>query len=76
MDLRRLPEPDIHGNYWFGKPGGAGPAILTLVSVAAVRGKYIVSLGSGGMVWDGGKLSLFPTPIDALEELRRRMGAK
>jgi hypothetical protein len=76
MDLRRLPEPDCHGNYWFGEPGGAGPAILTLVSVPAVRGKYVLSLGSKGMVWEGARLAIFATPAEALKELRRRMGAK
>ena len=71
MDLRRLPERNAHGNYWFGDPGGVAPAIL-----AAKGGGYLVSLGSRGMVWDGGRLMIFPTPVDALKELRRRMGVK
>lgn len=76
MDLRKLPEPDIHGNYWFGEPGGKGPAILTMVSIPDVRGKYIVSLGEKGMLWEGKMLALFANPEAALKELRKRLGGK
>lgn len=59
-----------------GNQGGKGPAILTMVSIPDVRGKYIVSLGEKGMLWEGKMLALFANPEAALKELRKRLGGK
>jgi hypothetical protein len=75
-DLTRLPVPDEGGIYWFGKPGlTETPAIFPFRSneLAKNRGKFFVSLGQRGLVFEGPYLRPFDTPDDALYELRRQL---
>lgn len=82
MDFTKLPLPDQHANYWFSLRGDYdAPALLVLRAPqrGSDRGKYCVSLGKDGMVWDRDEqtgrahLKAFDDAKDALRELRRQM---
>lgn len=74
MNLAALPQPDIFGNYWFGKPGDSStPAIFTCRGIKEDWNKFYLCLGSEGMLWDSGHLQLFTTPGAALKMLRRKL---
>lgn len=72
-----LPPADKFGNYWFGRPTDTGaPAVLPIRSPCNLnRGMYMVSLGAGGMVWDGAYLAAYEDPGQALAALNRELRA-
>jgi hypothetical protein len=70
---KKLPRPDMFGNYWFGpKPHGAAIFALKDSDHVHLTGQYIVSLGEKGMVWQGANLRRFKyiqEAVDVLGEL-------
>lgn len=63
MNKYVLPQPDKHGNYYFGKSSKEPPMIfISLVT----PGKYFVLKAESGIVFDGPAPKLFSSPQEAL----------
>ncbi len=75
-DFTRLPKPSREGHYWWGIPGGEGPAIFRITSIKPFVGFYMLSLGRKGILFEGRELCTFATPDKALEVLRSKWREK
>lgn len=74
MNFSKLPAPDAFGNFWFGTPGDPDqPAIMEVRTVKSLEGRFFVSLGRRGVLFDGGTFMTFASPALALKEIRRRL---
>ncbi len=72
--LTSLPHPDQYGNYWFrSKQTEVAPAIFPAMHKGR-RGKFFVSLGRRGVLFDGPDILLFEDPQQAIKAIQERFG--
>lgn len=76
MTALKLPKPDGYGNYWFGEPGmGTTPCIFRrAANDRGEQGRYFLSLGKGGIVFENGSIKEYRTPVMAMEDLNAKLG--
>lgn len=78
MRYPRLPEPNEFGAYYFARDpnNSSDPAILPISNPDYPPGKYLLSLGEVGIVWDKNRFRAFDSPEEALQHLQRWTRAK
>ena len=76
MTALKLPKPDGYGNYWLSPPESMGPVIFRRRAnrERGENNRWFLSLGDGGVVFDGGAIKEYKTPMLALEELETMKG--
>jgi hypothetical protein len=70
VNVDKLPKQSEHGDYFWSHPGdGDYPAIMPMHGEGK-RDLWMISLGKGGVVFEGGKIKTFATAGEAWKELR------